>query len=47
MVHMSLQPANILLDDHNVPKIADFGASRVFSRADQTRMMTLNVLGVR
>jgi len=44
VVHMDLKPENILLDDKMVPKIADFGLSRLFGQ-EQTRMNTQNVVG--
>jgi len=44
VVHMDLKPENILLGDNMVPKIADFGLSRLFGQ-EQTRMNTQNVVG--
>ena len=46
IVHLNLQPANILLDDNMVPKIADFGLSRLFGE-EQTRINTINVVGAK
>ncbi|XP_037445417.1 cysteine-rich receptor-like protein kinase 10 [Triticum dicoccoides] len=40
IVHFDLKPANILLDDNLVPKIADFGLSRCFAEM-QSRVITL------
>ncbi|XP_015697519.1 tyrosine-protein kinase JAK2-like isoform X1 [Oryza brachyantha] len=44
IIHMNLKPSNILLGDDMVPKIADFGLSRLFGQ-EQTRVITKNVVG--
>lgn len=46
IVHLDLKPADILLGDDMLPKIADFGLSRLFS-AQQTRVHTENSDGTR
>jgi serine/threonine protein kinase len=44
IVHLDLKPANILLNDYMVPKIADFGISRCFDEK-QTQAATSTVYG--
>ncbi|XBJ13096.1 hypothetical protein VPH35_017502 [Triticum aestivum] len=40
IVHSDLNPANILLDDNMVPKIADFGVSRCFRDSQSGDILT-------
>ncbi|CAM0948539.1 unnamed protein product [Alopecurus aequalis] len=44
ILHLDLKPANILLDDNMVPKIADFGISRFFDEK-QSGVTTTSMIG--
>ncbi|VAI53227.1 unnamed protein product [Triticum turgidum subsp. durum] len=44
ILHSNLKPGNILVDDHMVPKIADFGLSRCLDN-EQTRAYTSHIFG--
>jgi serine/threonine protein kinase len=40
IMHFDLKPDNILLDQEMVPKIADFGLSRLFGEENTRRTIT-------
>lgn len=44
ILHLDIKPQNILLDEHFLPKIADFGLSKLCSRKESTASME-NVRG--
>lgn len=44
ILHLDLKPANILLDDNMVPKLADFGISRFFDEK-QSGVTTSSMMG--
>ena len=44
IVHLDLKPQNILLDDTMMPKIADFGLSRLLGE-QKSRTVTLKIAG--
>lgn len=46
IVHLDIQPSNILLDFNMVPKVANFGLSQ-FLDMENSRIFTMNIVGLR
>jgi len=46
ILHLDLKPPNVLLDKHMIPKISDFGQSRLFGEG-KTHCSTMNIVGTR
>lgn len=44
IIHLNLKPQNIMLDSNMVPKIADFGYSRIVN-PEQSRINTQSSVG--
>ena len=46
IIHLDLKPDNILLDDDMMPKISDFGLSKLLDEG-KSRTITQEILGTR